>query len=189
MQNRIGLFPNIHLRAHCCGQVLKLREVLIVGRQLSRQFPDPLDRIQVRAVGWQEVETDPGLARVKKGPEQSSVVIARVVDDQDHPTASRPMRQKLSQKLSEGHRAEGGFLHRDQLSVAEAHGTEERYRLSGGSMEQHRVRILGRNPHHRPRSVLLEVAFVQAPQINAGVAGQAAEFFYIEPAPPDRLGQ
>jgi hypothetical protein len=56
-------------------------------------------------------------------------------------------------------------------------------------MQQHRVRILGRNPHHRPRSVLLEVAFIQAPQINAGVAGQTTEFFYIAPALPGPLGQ
>ena len=179
----------MHLCAYCRGQVFELGKVFVMRRQLSRKFPNALDRIQVGAVGWQEVETNPGPTRVKKRPQQSSVVIARIVEDQDHATASRPMRQELAQELSERHGAESRLLQRNQLSVPEVHRSEQRHRLSRGSMEQHRVRILGRNPHHRPRSVLLEVAFIQAPQINAGVAGQAAEFFYIAPVPPDQLGQ
>jgi hypothetical protein len=99
------------------------------------------------------------------------------------------MRQELPQELSESHRAEGGLLQRNQLSVAGIYRSEQRHRLSRGSMHQQRVRILGRNPHHRSRSVLLEVAFIQAPQVNAGVGGQTTEFFYIAPALPGPLGQ
>lgn len=160
-----------------------------MSRQLSRQLPNPLDCIQVGAVRWQEVEMNPRPTRVKKRPQRSSVVIAGIVENQDHATASRPMRQELAQELSERQGAKSGLLSRNQLSVPEVHRSEQRHRLSCGSMEQHGVRILGRNPHHRPRSVLLEVAFVQAPQINARVTGQTAEFFYIAPGPLDPLAQ
>jgi len=117
------------------------------------------------------------------------VVIAGIVEDQDHAPASRLMRQELAQELLERQGAESRLLQRNQLPVPEVHGSEQSHRLSRGSMEQHGIRVLGRNPHHRPRSVLLKVAFIQAPQINAGVVGQPAEFFYIAPAPPDQLGQ
>jgi len=87
------------------------------------------------------------------------------------------MRQELPQELSESHRAEGGLLQRNQLSVAGIYRSEQRHRLSRGSMHQQRVRILGRNPHHRSRSVLLEVAFIQAPDFIHRVFCQLSKFF------------
>jgi len=119
-----------------------------VSGQLSRKFPNALDRIQVGAVGGQEVETHSGPPRGKKRAQRSSVVIARIVEDQNQATVARTMPQELAQELSERHGAESRLLQRNQLSVPEVHRSEQRPRLSRGSMEQHRVGILGRNPKY-----------------------------------------
>lgn len=157
--------------------------------QPARQFPNSLDGIQVRAVGRQEVESKPGPARVEKWPQQLRMVIARIVEDQDHAAASRSMRQELTQELLERQGIELRLLLGHQLSVPEVHRSEQGHRFSRGSMEQHRVRIFRRNPHHRPRTVLLEVALIQAPQIHARITDEAAEFFYIAVGRPDPLEQ
>jgi hypothetical protein len=44
-------------------------------------------------------------------------------------------------------------------------------------MHQHRIFDLGRYPHPASRAMLLEVAFVQAPQFNVPSPCQAAQFF------------
>ncbi len=160
-----------------------------MGRQFSRQLPNPLDGIQVGAVGWQEVQAHPTPTRVQKRFQRSSVVIACIVEDQNHAPVSCPMGEKLPKKLAEGEGVKSGLLLGHQLSVPKIHGSEQRHGLASGSVEQHGVRVLGRNPHHGPRAMLLEMAFVQAPQINAGVVGEAAEFFYIAAGPPGPLGQ
>jgi hypothetical protein len=92
--------------------------------------------------------------------QQSSVVIAGIVEDQNHAPVACPMRQKLPQELAEGKGVKSGLLLGHPLSVPKIHRSEQRHGLPGGSMEQHGVRVLGRNPHHGPRAMLLEMAFV-----------------------------
>lgn len=117
------------------------------------------------------------------------MVITRIVDDQDHLSAPGPVGQELAEELPERCGAEDRGLQRDQSSVTEVDGTEERQRLPRGRVQQHRIRIFGGNPHDRPSSVLLEMTFIEAPQINSGMVGQAAEFFYIASARPGPPGQ
>ena len=117
------------------------------------------------------------------------MVITRIVDNQDHLSASGPVGEEFAEKLPKGDSTEDRCPEGDQLSVTEVDGTEERHRFPRGRMQQHRVRRFRRNPHHRPGSVLLKMTFIEAPQINSGMAGQTAEFFYIAPALPGPLGQ
>jgi hypothetical protein len=44
-------------------------------------------------------------------------------------------------------------------------------------MEEDRTLDLGRHPHAAPGAMLLEVAFVHAPEFNAPTPGQAMQFF------------
>jgi hypothetical protein len=44
-------------------------------------------------------------------------------------------------------------------------------------MVQHRILDLGRHPHPTARAMLLEVAFVHAPQFNAPASCQTVQFF------------
>jgi hypothetical protein len=44
-------------------------------------------------------------------------------------------------------------------------------------MQQNRILDLGRHPHPTPGAMLLEVAFVQAPEFNVLALCQAAQFF------------
>lgn len=157
--------------------------------QFARQLPNPLDGIQVGAVGWQESESNPGPARTQKRPQQSRMVIACIVEDQDHAAASRPMGQELAEELPERQGVKPRLLPRHQLPVPEVHRSEQGHGFSRRRMEQHGVCIFRRNPHHRPRTVLLEVALIQAPQIHPGITSPATEFFYIAVGPPDPLGQ
>ncbi len=117
------------------------------------------------------------------------MVIACIVEDQDHAAASRPMGQELAEELPERQGVKPRLLPRHQLPVPEVHRSEQGHGFSRRRMEQHGVCIFRRNPHHRPRTVLLEVALIQAPQIHPGITSPATEFFYIAVGPPDPLGQ
>jgi hypothetical protein len=44
-------------------------------------------------------------------------------------------------------------------------------------MFDHGIPVLGWNPHSAARAVLLEMAFVQAPQFNVAAPRQPAQFF------------
>jgi hypothetical protein len=44
-------------------------------------------------------------------------------------------------------------------------------------VEQDRIRLLGRHPHDAAGPMLLEVAFVETPEVNPVGAGESAEFF------------
>src|SRR6266550_5815737 len=45
-------------------------------------------------------------------------------------------------------------------------------------MQANRIFHLGRDPHPTPRAVLLEVNFINSPEINLRISCQCAEFFY-----------
>ena len=69
--------------------------------------------------------------------------------------------------------------HRERMNVpvrkltAPKHATD----LAGGRREQDRLLDLGRHPHAAPGAMLLEMAFVHAPEFNASAPGQAVQFF------------
>ena len=77
----------------------------------------------------------------------------------------------------------------DQVPMAQIDGPKQGHGLPRGRVEQDGIRVLGRDPHHAAGAVLLEVAFVQAPAIQAVIAREAAEFFYMRPAPRGPLAR
>ena len=70
------------------------------------------------------------------------------------------------------------LLAEEKLSVPQTDSAEIADTLASGVVKHHRVVHLGRNPHAGAGTVLLEVNFINRPQINAGVSCQCAEFFY-----------
>ena len=115
--------------------------------------------------------------RCEKWLQQRGVVVPSIVQDEDESAMGTAMAQQLAQEGVEGHRIElrGELGHK--LAAAEMDRPEERHGFARRRMEQHGIRLLGRHPHDTARAMLLEVAFVETPEINPAGAGEPAEFF------------
>src|SRR6266571_8219009 len=70
-----------------------------------------------------------------------------------------------------------GLPSTDKFPVAQSNGSKISDTLACRMMQHNRVGNLWRNPHSASRSTLLKVNFVGSPQIDAGIAAQALEFF------------
>ena len=87
------------------------------------------------------------------------------------------MPQERLQKGLERDRVERGAQGANELAGAQTDGPKAGDRLAGGRMEQHRILDLGWHPHAAPGAMLLEVAFVYAPEFSAPASCQAVQFF------------
>lgn len=104
-------------------------------------------------------------------------MVPGIVQDEDKAALGPAMPQELAEESAEGHRIE---LRRElghELAAAELDGAEQGHRFPGRRVEQHRIRLLGRDPHDAAGAMLLEVAFVETPEVNRVGAGEPAEFF------------
>ena len=68
--------------------------------QAASQFPDTLDRIELRTVGWQEIQFHPTMTCLKPGTKIPHMVIRGVIQDQLQMSTGAAMLQELLQKLS-----------------------------------------------------------------------------------------
>jgi hypothetical protein len=93
-------------------------------------------------------------------------------------TPTRSMTHQLPEKALEGLRIEHLAHAADEFPGAQVDCAEAGNRLARRCMQENRVLDLRRHPHATSRTVLLEVALIQAPQINVDPSGQTAEFFY-----------
>lgn len=105
------------------------------------------------------------------------MVVSGIVQDQHHARATRTMPQQRLQKGLERGRVERGAQRADELAGAQADGPKTGHRLAGGGMAQNRILDFWRHPHTTPGTMLLEVAFVHAPEFNAPASCQAVQFF------------
>ena len=168
---------------------MELGKVLIVGTESSRQLPDALDGIQIRAVGGQKVQRQHLSMFIQKGGQCTGMMVARVVEDDEQATPPCAMAQQHAQNGFEGAGIERRSKVGDQRPVAQIDRAKQGDGLACGGMEQDGIGLLGRHPHHTAGAVLLEVAFIQTPDINAGVAGEAPQFFYRRLVRPGLLGR
>ncbi len=65
----------------------------------------------------------------------------------------------------------------DQLARPQVDRPEQRHGFPRRRVEQDGVRLLGWHPHDTAGAMLLEVAFVETPEVNPVGAGEPAEFF------------
>lgn len=84
---------------------------------------------------------------------------------------------------------ERGDEHGDEFPAADVHAAKERNGFARGRVSHNRIPFLRGNPHYASASVLLEVAFIQRPEVNVRVACHPSEFFYILPAVRGQHGQ
>ena len=104
-------------------------------------------------------------------------MVPGIVQDQDEPAVGPAMPPELAQKRLERDRIELGGELGHQLARPEMNRPEEGHGFPCGRVEQNGICLLGRHPHDAAGAVLLEVAFVQPPQLNPVGVGEPAEFF------------
>ena len=99
-------------------------------------------------------------------------MVPGIVQHQHYACAVVTMSQ---QRLQKG--LEPGAQGADERAGAHADGPGAGDRLAGGHMEPDRILDLRRHPHAAPGAILLEVAFIHAPEFNAPAPCQAVKFF------------
>lgn len=172
--------PCLEARLDGGDDCVQSREVLFMQAAAPHQFPNSLDRVELRAVGRQEVQTKVIHDFSPPGRVHVGMMITRIVDDDDY-LASRLTTDALefAQEIPASPRIEHAFGPRHHhFAVLEADRAEEADAFAGGGMKANWILHLGCNPQTATRAVLLEVHLIHRPQINLGVSSQATEFFY-----------
>ena len=82
------------------NQRFKLFKIGIVGTELSRELPDPFDRVQFGAVGGKELQDQVVPVLPEERVEQDRVMVLRIVEEDHHlprpPTvAEQPAQEAL----------------------------------------------------------------------------------------------
>src|SRR5579862_8775971 len=176
----IGLFPVSELSFHSLQHASQRGEIAIMEAEPSRQLPNPLDRIQIRAVRRQVTQHELRFLLHPPLGMQLGMVILGVIGNHDHPASSPATAvAQLAQKVPGSHRVKAvGFALEEKLSISQTDGAKIADALASWMVKNHWVVHLGRNPHSGARTVLLKMDFINRPQINRGVSCQSAEFFY-----------
>src|SRR5450755_531752 len=99
-------------------------------------------------------------------------MIASVVERDDHAASRRLLAKQAPEESPERGGVEDRAHHSYELSGVQTDGPKAGHRLSSRRMPQDRVLDFRRYPHAAARTVLLEVTFIQTPQLDVGV------FFY-----------
>ena len=191
MEYFVGLAPAIEASVDGFQYVGKCCEVAIVSCQAPGELPHSLDRSQLRAVGRQEKQTQLSGMSMKIGGQEFRVMVTGIVEHDDHAASGSLLAQEAPEESPESRGVEDGAHHAYELTAAQTDRTETSHGLSGRCMLQNGVLDFRRYPHTTARTVLLEEAFIQAPQLNVGAACQSTEFFLLprlSADPIERLG-
>ena len=118
------------------------------------------------------------------------VVPSIVCDDHYLSTRSSAGQFEFTQKVPTGLGIEHAFWSRDyQLAVAQPNRAEVTDAFASGRMQTDRIGHLGSNPHPAPGTVLLEVNFIEGPEIDFRIGGESTKFFCVPPVMRARLEQ
>lgn len=189
MENRIGLLPHIESLGDGCNEVFKGGKIFVMGTETPRQFPDTLDRIEVRAIRRKKIKMKTVAVPKEPGLEQRGMMPSSIVGNHHHfPSWPGMTKEQLKEDL-ERLGVEGLFLESHQTSISWTDSSENSHGFSGWGMKEHGINRLRRNPHPATGTVLLEMAFVGKPDIQVISSGPALEFFYMQPLPPGLPGQ
>ena len=87
LEDVIGTGLGLELRVHDEGGPGQRREVAIVEPAPAQELPDPFDRVKLGAVRREEEQREVGLLGQTPSRVERGVVVAGVVDDDDHAAA------------------------------------------------------------------------------------------------------
>ena len=145
-------------------------KVAIMETEPASEFPDPLDGVEFGTIRRKKIESESGLL-FSPGQVQSRAVVLGIIADQDDAAAfgGAGLAQEF-QKLPEAFAVEPASLAAvKELTVAEPYRTKVSYAAARRVMVEDGIPDFGRHPHATARPVLLEMHFVQCPQIDTCV--------------------
>jgi hypothetical protein len=189
MQHLVGLAPAIEASADGFQHFGQRGEVAVVSSKTASQLPHPFDRSELRAVGRQEQQAQLSSMPMKEVGEESCVMIASVVEHDDHATSGCLLAKQSSEESQKRGGVEDRAHHSYELSGVQTDGPKAGHGFSGRRVLQDQVLDFGRNPHAAARAVLLEVAFIQTPQFDVGTTSQTPEFFLLPRLLADPIGR
>ena len=92
--------PLVKLSLSAYANLIKFLEVDVVQAKSAREFPDALNRIEVRAIRRKKVERKARLDLLSPSLMQERVMVLRIVEDNDHSfTASNTLVVQLLEEL------------------------------------------------------------------------------------------
>jgi hypothetical protein len=157
--------------------VAQVGEEAVVRSQAAGQLPYSFDGRQLWAVWREKQQAEHGAIFSKQRLEEYGMVVPGVVEHDHHALAARTMSQKLLQEALKGNCVELLAHGAYKFAGTQTDRTKACDGFAGGGVHQHRILDLGWHPHPASRAMLLEVAFVQAPQFNVLSLCQTAQFF------------
>ena len=178
-EHGIWTSPDFELRVHDEGKFGERREVAIMEPESAQEFPNALDWVELRAVRREEEQREIGLLSQTPSRVERSMVVLRIVDDDNHASAgpgADSAQVPKERPTGLGIETAGGWKGA-QFTITDANGSKIADGFASGSVETDWVFDLWRNPHPTAASVLLEMNLIERPQIDPGIGGQSLEFF------------
>jgi len=105
------------------------------------------------------------------------MVIPCIVQNHHHALALCASAQQEAQKLLKGLGIKDLAQAVGEFACGQAHRTKASHGLARGGMQEYGVFDLGSHPHPSACAMLLEMTFIQAPQLNVLESCQTALFF------------
>ena len=140
--------------------------------ETASEFPDSLDGVEFGTVGRKEIKGEGGGLLYSPGQvEARSVVLGIITDHNDAAAIGGAGLAQQLQKLPKAFAVESaGFATIKEFSIAQSYGAEVSHAAASRVMVKDWIPDFGRDPHATARAVLLEMHFVQRPQIDASVS-------------------
>lgn len=111
------------------------------------QFPDSLHRVQLGAIGRQEVESNAVTVLFQPWRKRFRMMPPGIVDDDNHESVPAPMTKELLKEQEKRGSIEFLIQSSDKTSVGVTDSPENADALSSRCMKYDRIGILWRNPH------------------------------------------
>jgi len=145
------------------------------------QFPHPLDRVELRTIGRQEIKAQPSPMIPQPGLQGLGTMILGIIQNNHHLSWRTAVTEKMGQEYLKRFSIKDFPLLNHQFPVLQTNGPKHPNGLMRRGVPENGIFDLGRNPHHISRAVLLEMALIQTPKIKIVSSQKLANFFYRQP--------
>src|SRR5882724_5715702 len=180
-KHRIRPCPEAKLRVNEECEFIDRRKGVIVNPKPTEQFPDAFNGVELRTIGGEKQQREIRFMRLAPRRMEHGVMVPGIVNDDDH-TSARPSTDdaQMAEKPPTSLRIEvTRWRQRAQFAISQSYRPEITDAFSGRSVNAYRILNLRRDPHAAATAVLVEVDFIQRPQIHLGIGGQQVEFFLL----------
>jgi hypothetical protein len=147
--------------------------------EFASQLPDPLNRIELRAIRRQEIQSQFPPVIPQPSLKGSGMMIAGVIQEDHHLLVGWTMAKEVFQELTKSLPIEFVPLLCYQSAILHTDGSKHPDLFVCRGVPEDRIFDIERDPHHIARSVLLEMAFIQTPKVEVISSHEPKKFFYM----------